>query len=69
MNQKMKSLEVDNLKNLAERQYEHIEPLVENLLPGKGVYLFAVLPRSESHTWHLISDCTFALERSFGTTM
>lgn len=40
MNQKMKSLEVDNLKNLAERQYEHIEPLVENLLPGKGVYLF-----------------------------
>lgn len=40
MNQQYKSLEVDNLKNLAERQYEHIEPLVENLLPGKGVYLF-----------------------------
>ncbi len=37
---KMKSHEVDNLKNLAEKQYKHIEPLVENLLPGKGVYLF-----------------------------
>lgn len=35
-----KPLEVDNLRNLAEEEFEHVDPLIEHLLPGVGTFLF-----------------------------
>ncbi len=40
MNISYKPLEVSSLSELADKEFEHIDPLIDNLLPGCGVFLF-----------------------------
>lgn len=40
MSKKYKSLEVSTFKNLADREFEQVEPLIDHFLPGTGVFLF-----------------------------
>jgi RecA-family ATPase len=39
MKKEFKPLKVDNIKNLAEKEFESIDPLIDHFLPGKGLYL------------------------------
>lgn len=40
MSKTFKSLEVSSVKTLGDKQFEITEPLVDNFLPGRGLYLF-----------------------------
>ena len=39
MNKEFKPLKVDNVSNLANKEFETIDPLIDHFLPGKGLYL------------------------------
>lgn len=39
MKKEFKPLKVDTVKNLAEKEFESIDPLIDHFLPGKGLYL------------------------------
>ena len=39
MKKEFKPLVVDNVKNLADKEFETIDPLIDHFLPGKGLYL------------------------------
>ena len=39
MNKEFKPLKVDNVNNLANKEFETIDPLIDHFLPGKGLYL------------------------------
>ncbi|MBQ6017677.1 MAG: AAA family ATPase [Clostridiales bacterium] len=39
MKKQFKPLVVDNVKNLADKEFETIDPLIDHFLPGKGLYL------------------------------
>lgn len=39
MKKKFKPLQVDTVQNLAEKEFETIDPLIDHFLPGKGLYL------------------------------
>lgn len=39
MKKQFKPLTVDTVKNLAEKEFESIDPLIDHFLPGKGLYL------------------------------
>ena len=39
MKKEFKPLQVDTVQNLAEKEFETIDPLIDHFLPGKGLYL------------------------------
>ena len=39
MKKEFKPLKLDTVKNLAEKEFESIDPLIDHFLPGKGLYL------------------------------
>ena len=39
MKKEFKPLKVDNVSNLANKEFENVEPLIDHFLPGRGLYL------------------------------
>lgn len=40
MKNEFKALKVDNVCNLADKEFDTVDPLIDHFLPGKGLYLF-----------------------------